>query len=36
MPQYFVTSATEATGRDVVLEYIDAVNQDVFKDMNGF
>ena len=36
MPQYFVTSATEATGRDVVLEYIDAVNQDEFKDMNGF
>ena len=36
MPQYFVTSATEATGRDVVLEYIDVVNQDVFKDMNEF
>jgi GTP-binding protein len=35
MPQYFVTSATEATGRDVVLDYIDAVNEDVFKD-NGF
>ena len=35
MPQYFVTSATEATGRDIVLDYIDAVNEDVFKD-NGF
>ena len=35
MPQYFVTSATEATGRDVVLDYIDAVNEDVFKN-NGF
>ena len=31
MPQYFVTSATEATGRDAVLDYIDAVNEDVFK-----
>lgn len=35
MPQYFVTSATEATGREVVLEYIDTVNQDLFKD-KGF
>ena len=35
MPQYFVTSATEATGRDAVLDYIDAVNEDVFKN-NGF
>jgi GTP-binding protein len=35
MPQYFVTSATEATGRDAVLDYIDAVNADIFKD-NGF
>jgi GTP-binding protein len=31
MPQYFVTSATEATGRDAVLDYIEAVNEDVFK-----
>lgn len=36
MPQYFVTSATEFTGKDTVLEYIDAVNQEVFKDLNSF
>ncbi len=36
MPQYFVTSATEATGRDVILDYIDAVNEEVFKDINKF
>jgi GTP-binding protein len=35
IPQYFVTSATEGTGRDVLLEYIDEVNQEMFKD-NGF
>ena len=36
MPQYFVTSATEATGRDTVLEYIGEVNEEVFKDLNTF
>ena len=36
MPQYFVTSATEATGKEVVLEYIGAVNEEVFKDLNTF
>lgn len=36
MPQYFVTSATEATGRDAVLDFIDNVNADVFKDLNEF
>jgi GTP-binding protein len=35
MPQHFVTSATETTGRDVVLGFIDSVNDDVFKN-NGF
>ena len=36
MPQYFVTSSTEGTGRDGILEFIDEVNQDVFKNMNEF
>ena len=36
MPQHFVTSATETTGRDVVLNYIDDVNEEVFKDLNQF
>jgi GTP-binding protein len=31
MPQYFVTSATEATGRDKVLDFISSVNDDLFK-----
>jgi GTP-binding protein len=36
MPQYFVTSATESTGKEDVLSYIDEVNQEVFKDQNEF
>lgn len=36
MPQYFVTSATEGTGKDSVLDFIDGVNQEVFKDLNEF
>lgn len=36
MPQHFVTSATENTGRDEVLEFIDQVNKDVFERGNGF
>ena len=36
MPQYFVTSSTEGTGRDGILEFIDGVNEDVFKNMNEF
>lgn len=31
MPQYFVTSSTEETGRDPLLQFIDQVNQDLFK-----
>ena len=31
MPQYFVTSSLEATGRDQLLEFIDGVNDEVFK-----
>jgi len=36
MPQYFVTSSLEATGRDQLLDYIDNVNTAVFKDLNEF
>lgn len=35
MPQYFVTSSTEGTGRDTLLNYIDEVNQGIF-DNQGF
>ncbi|MGQ2982289.1 ribosome biogenesis GTP-binding protein YihA/YsxC [Flavobacterium sp.] len=35
MPQYFVTSSTEGTGRDKVLEFIDGVNGGIFKNQ-GF
>lgn len=31
MPQYFITSSLEATGRDSILEYIDQINEDIFK-----
>ncbi|MDI9257806.1 ribosome biogenesis GTP-binding protein YihA/YsxC [Flavobacterium sedimenticola] len=31
MPQYFVTSSLEATGRDQLLEFIDGINDEVFK-----
>ena len=31
MPQHFVTSATEGTGKDQVLDYIGEVNEDIFK-----
>lgn len=34
MPQYFVTSATEQTGKDDLLGYIEVVNDDVFKNGN--
>ncbi|MES2746976.1 MAG: ribosome biogenesis GTP-binding protein YihA/YsxC [Bacteroidota bacterium] len=36
MPQHFVTSATEFTGKDNVLQFIDDVNQEVFKNQNEF
>ena len=32
MPQYFITSSLEATGRDTILDYIDQINQNIFKD----
>jgi GTP-binding protein len=36
IPPYFVTSATEGTGKDAVLDYIESINETVFKDMNSF
>jgi GTP-binding protein len=36
MPQHFVTSATEGTGKDSILAFIDSVNEDVFKNINEF
>ena len=35
MPQHFITSATEATGREQLLEFIDEVNQEIFTN-KGF
>jgi GTP-binding protein len=34
MPHYFVTSATEHTGKEELLSYIDEVNAEVFKNNN--
>jgi GTP-binding protein len=31
MPQYFVTSSLESTGKESILELIDQINQDFFK-----
>ena len=36
MPHHFVTSATEMTGKDDVLSYIEEVNADVFKNNSAF
>ena len=36
MPQYFVTSSTEGVGKEVLLNYIDEINQEVFKSENEF
>jgi len=36
MPQYFVTSSLDAVGRESVLEYIDAVNEEIFKNNDSF
>ncbi|OYU80497.1 MAG: YihA family ribosome biogenesis GTP-binding protein [Flavobacterium sp. BFFFF1] len=35
MPQHFLTSASEATGKETLLDYIDALNQGIFKN-EGF
>ncbi|RAR47832.1 ribosome biogenesis GTP-binding protein YihA/YsxC [Flavobacterium lacus] len=34
MPQHFITSATEATGKDELLSFIDEINQEMFKNDN--
>ncbi len=34
MPPYFITSSEDKTGRDEVLNYIDAINQDIFKNQS--
>ena len=36
MPQYFVTSSTEATGKETILEFINDVNQSFFKEQSSF
>jgi GTP-binding protein len=36
IPQYFVTSSTEGTGKEFILDFIDNVNTDVFKELNEF
>ena len=36
MPEYFVTSATEQTGKEELLHYIEKVNETVFKNNDGF
>lgn len=35
MPLYFVTSSTEAIGKETLLNYIDEVNQEIFKNNSG-
>lgn len=35
MPPYFVTSSLEAIGREGILEYINQINEDIFKN-EGF
>lgn len=36
MPQYFVTSSTENIGKEVLLDFIDGINQETFKQINEF
>lgn len=36
MPQHFVTSSTEGTGKETLLNFIDGVNEDVFKNLSTF
>lgn len=35
MPQHFVTSASEGTGKEKVLEYIGSVNEEIFKNSDS-
>lgn len=34
MPPYFITSSEDKTGREELLDYIDQINQDIFKNQN--
>jgi GTP-binding protein len=36
MPKHFVTSATEAIGKDNLLSYIDEINTEIFKNSDSF
>ena len=36
MPPYFITSATDGTGKDELLNYIEEINVEVYKDLNEF
>ena len=36
MPKYFISSATEQTGKDSILGYIAEVNEDIFKNGGAF
>ena len=36
MPPYFITSATESTGKEELLAYIEEINVGVYKDLNEF
>jgi GTP-binding protein len=36
IPPYFVTSATEVIGKDALLDYIEGINEMVYKDINSF
>ena len=36
MPPYFITSATESTGKEEILSYIEEINVGVYKDLNEF
>jgi GTP-binding protein len=32
MPQHFITSSTEGTGKETLLNYIEEINNDLFQD----
>lgn len=36
MPPYFVTSSVDSTGKDQLLDYINSINEEVFKSSNEF
>jgi GTP-binding protein len=32
MPQHFITSSTEGTGKEILLSYIEEINQELFQE----